>query len=247
MTPDPAPTVQQLLAFYLEAGVDCALTETPVNRLSDPDIIAARPSEPPPPSPVRTIPAAPAAITPARGEAAVAPEAAIISAREAARTAPTLEALRALLENFDGCALKQTATRLVFADGNPQARVMFVGEAPGREEDIEGLPFVGRSGKLLDRMIAAMGLDRSGASIANVFPGRPPANAAGEANLPGVHPAPNRIGESGCVGDARQSLDPDLAVDARRHHENPRQVVRLRHRHAGDPRACHVPSGLSAA
>ena len=147
MTPDPAPTVAQLLAFYLEAGVDCALTETPVNRLSDPDIIAARPSEAPPPSPVRTTPAAPAAITPARGEAVVAPEAAITSAREAARTAPTLEALRALLENFDGCALKQTATRLVFADGNPTARVMFVGEAPGREEDIEGLPFVGRSGQ----------------------------------------------------------------------------------------------------
>ena len=176
MTPDPAPTVQQLLAFYLEAGVDCALTETPVNRLSDPDIIAARPSEAPPPSPVRTTPAAPAAITPARGEAVVAPEAAIISAREAARTAPTLEALRALLENFDGCALKQTATRLVFADGNPTARVMFVGEAPGREEDIEGLPFVGRSGKLLDRMIAAIGLDRSKAYIANVIPWRPPGN-----------------------------------------------------------------------
>jgi uracil-DNA glycosylase len=176
MTPDPAPTVQQLLAFYLEAGVDCALTETPVNRLSDPDIIAARPSEAPPPSPVRTTPAAPAAITPARGEAVVAPEAAITSAREAARTAPTLEALRALLENFDGCALKQTATRLVFADGNPTARVMFVGEAPGREEDIEGLPFVGRSGKLLDRMIAAIGLDRSKAYIANVIPWRPPGN-----------------------------------------------------------------------
>ena len=176
MTPDPAPTVQQLLAFYLEAGVDCALTETPVNRLSDPDIIAARPSEAPPPSPVRTIPAAPAAIPPVRGEAVVAPEAAITSAREAARTAPTLEALRALLENFDGCALKQTATRLVFADGNPQARVMFVGEAPGREEDIEGLPFVGRSGKLLDRMIAAIGLDRSKAYIANVIPWRPPGN-----------------------------------------------------------------------
>ena len=80
------------------------------------------------------------------------------------------------MENFDGCALKSTATRLVFADGNPQARIMFVGEAPGREEDIEGLPFVGRSGKLLDRMIAAIGLDRSSAYIANVIPWRPPGN-----------------------------------------------------------------------
>ena len=118
------------------------------------------------------------AATPAvpRSEIAPAPEAAIAIAREAARTAPTLEALRALLENFDGCALKHTATRLVFADGNPQARIMFVGEAPGRDEDIEGLPFVGRSGKLLDRMIAAIGLDRSKAYIANVIPWRPPGN-----------------------------------------------------------------------
>ena len=170
MTPESAPTVQQLLAFYLEAGVDCALTEAPVNRLSDPDLIPA--GETTPPKPVRTAVAIPAA----RGEAAPAPEAAISSAREAARTAPTLEALRALLETFDGCALKSTATRLVFSDGNPQARIMFVGEAPGREEDLEGLPFVGRSGKLLDRMIAAIGLDRSTAYIANVIPWRPPGN-----------------------------------------------------------------------
>src|SRR5467141_847516 len=174
MTPDPAPSIQQLLAFYLEAGVDCALTDEPVNRLSDPDIIPISGSrETALPKPVRTMPAA---IPVARGETTPAPEAAIVSAREAARTAPSLEVLRALLENFDGCALKSTATRLVFADGNPQARIMFVGEAPGREEDIEGLPFVGRSGKLLDRMISAIGLDRSNAYIANVIPWRPPGN-----------------------------------------------------------------------
>jgi uracil-DNA glycosylase family 4 len=181
MTPEPAPNIAQLLAFYLEAGVDCALTEAPVNRLSDPDIVPARevPAREVPageaaaPKPLRAIPAA----NPApRGEATPAPEAAILSAREAARTAPSLEVLRALLESFDGCALKSTATRLVFADGNPQARIMFVGEAPGREEDIEGLPFVGRSGKLLDRMIAAIGLDRTSAYIANVIPWRPPGN-----------------------------------------------------------------------
>jgi uracil-DNA glycosylase len=177
MTPESAPTVQQLLAFYLEAGVDCALTEEPVNRLADPDVMPAA-REAASPTPLRTVPAAtPAAANLAsRGEATVAPEAAILSAREAARTAPSLEALRALLEKFDGCALKFTATRLVFADGNPQARVMFVGEAPGRDEDIEGLPFVGRSGKLLDRMIAAIGLDRTSAYIANVIPWRPPGN-----------------------------------------------------------------------
>src|ERR1019366_4613586 len=68
-----------------------------------------------------------------------------------------------------------------------------------------------------------------------------------DADLPAVHPKANRTGESGCAGDARQSLDPDFAVDPRGHHENPRQVVRLRHRHADDPRACHLPSGLSLA
>src|SRR5258705_7772684 len=171
MTSGRAHTVQQLLAFYLEAGVDCALTEVPVTRLSDPD--AAPVPRETAPAPLKTMAAA---IPPSRGESAPAPEVAIVSAREAARTAPTLEALRALLENFDGCALKSTATRLVFADGNPQARIMFVGEAPGREEDIEGLPFVGRSGKLLDRMISAIGLDRSSVYIANVIPWRPPGN-----------------------------------------------------------------------
>jgi DNA polymerase len=168
-----------LLAFYLEAGVDCALTDEPVNRLAEPEIVpttaaATAPRETAPPRALREMPAmVPAA---PRADAAIAPDVAISSAREAARTAPSLEALRALLENFDGCALKHTATRLVFADGNPQARVMFVGEAPGRDEDIEGLPFVGRSGKLLDRMIAAIGLDRSKAYIANVIPWRPPGN-----------------------------------------------------------------------
>jgi uracil-DNA glycosylase len=174
MTPDPLPTVRQLLAFYLEAGVDCALSEAPVNRLADPDMLpAAVEATPAQAQPAR---ATPAIVSPARAEPPPAPEQAIASAREAARTAPTLEVLRDLLEKFDGCALKSTATRLVFADGNPRARVMFVGEAPGREEDIEGLPFVGRSGKLLDRMIAAIGLDRSSVYIANVIPWRPPGN-----------------------------------------------------------------------
>jgi len=172
IAPERVPNVLELLTFYLEAGVDCALAEEPVNRLSDPDAVPAA-IETAPPQPVRIVPAA---IPMARAETAPAPEAVIQSAREAARTAPTLETLRALLENFDGCALRHTATRLVFADGNPQARIMFVGEAPGREEDIEGLPFVGRSGKLLDRMIAAIGLDRTSAYIANVIPWRPPGN-----------------------------------------------------------------------
>ena len=173
--PEPAPNIRQLLAFYLEAGVDCALTDEPTDRLSESDAPApAAVRDVAPPRPLREVPAAVPTLP--RSEIAPAPEAAIASAREAARTAPTLEVLRALLENFDGCTLKNTATRLVFADGNPEARIMFVGEAPGRDEDIEGLPFVGRSGKLLDRMIAAIGLDRSSAYIANVIPWRPPGN-----------------------------------------------------------------------
>jgi len=175
VAPDGAPNVRQLLAFYLEAGVDCALNDEPVNRLADPD--AAPPERlAPPPQPAHQVRAAPPAHPLAPAAAPPTADAAIASAREAARTAPTLEALRELMEKFDGCALKSTATRLVFADGNPGARVMFVGEAPGRDEDLEGLPFVGRSGKLLDRMIGAIGLDRRSAYIANVIPWRPPSN-----------------------------------------------------------------------
>ena len=174
--PEPAPTVAQLLAFYLEAGVDCALMDEPVNRLADPDVAPVR--EAPEAAPRRPVLASMEPATPPRPPAKVEvlPEVAIAAAREAARTAPTLEALRALLETFDGCALKHTATRLVFSAGNPEAKIMFVGEAPGRDEDIEGLPFVGRSGKLLDLMMAAIGLDRSKVYIANVIPWRPPGN-----------------------------------------------------------------------
>ena len=144
---DPLPSLRELLAFYVEAGVDCALMDEPVNRLSD---------ETPEPAPgpetaARTYPPllrASEMPKPAmRADAAPAPDIAILNAREMAATAPDLDALRALMEGFEGCALKSTATRLVFADGNPQAKIMFVGEAPGRDEDIEGLPFVGSSGK----------------------------------------------------------------------------------------------------
>ena len=99
-----------------------------------------------------------------------------MAAREIASKAATIGDLRAALERFDGCPLKQTAKNLVFADGNPDARIMFVGEAPGREEDNQGFPFVGRSGQLLDKMLAAIGLDRHSAYISNTIPWRPPGN-----------------------------------------------------------------------
>jgi DNA polymerase len=175
MTPEPHPALADLLAFYLEAGVDCALDEAPVDRLAEEASMAAAPPAAAPDRPARRpLDAAPPPAP--RAEAAPAPEVAIGSAREAARSAADLDALRRLLESFEGCALKHTATRLVFADGNPQARVMFVGEAPGRDEDLEGLPFVGRSGKLLDLMLKSIGLDRSTVYVANVIPWRPPGN-----------------------------------------------------------------------
>ena len=128
------------------------------------------------------------------------------AARELARGAATLDELRAVMAAFDGCNLKATAKSLVFADGNPEAAVMLVGEAPGRDEDIEGLPFVGRSGQLLDRMLAAIGLDRhlglhrQRHSLAAAR--QPHADAAGDGDLPALHRAADRAGQSEASGRA---------------------------------------------
>jgi uracil-DNA glycosylase len=169
-------TARELLAFYLEAGVDAVLEERPIDRFADPAPASAPPPPQRPPVEARR-PATPQAQAPAsRPPIPPSPDEAVMAAREEARSAATLDELRAILNRFTGCALRATATQLVFADGNPQARIMFVGEAPGRDEDIEGLPFVGRSGKLLDRMMAAIGLDRRSAYIANIVPWRPPGN-----------------------------------------------------------------------
>jgi uracil-DNA glycosylase len=181
-----AKAARELLAFYLDAGVDAPLGEEPVNRMAD-DIAPPRPGAISPgaqdnrarrirsesPAPVAKSQAPP---RPGSAAAPASPEAAVMAAREAAHTATTLDELQRLLADFEGCTLRATATQLVFADGNPQSRVMFVGEAPGYEEDIAGRPFVGRSGKLLDRMMVAIGLDRTSCYIANVVPWRPPGN-----------------------------------------------------------------------
>jgi uracil-DNA glycosylase len=196
---EPPPTLRDLLRFYREAGVDEALEEEAVNRFAplfsplegemaakQPEGVRAavlgeeeamRPAE-------RTPPGRYAATLPSRGRESSPPplsipdEAQAARARELAREAKTLTELRDILSGFDGCNLKFTAKNLVFGDGNPAAPVMFVGEAPGRDEDIEGLPFVGRSGQLLDRMLAAIGRNRNSAYIANVIPWRPPGNRA---------------------------------------------------------------------
>jgi len=172
-----------LLDFYVEAGVDCALDERPRDRFADhaaiADATAARERRPaasqrrPEPQPLlernpeqRMLARAPIA----------SPDEAASAARDRARDARSLDELEALLASFEGCSLRMTAKNLVFADGNPDGRLMFVGEAPGAEEDRVGKPFVGRSGQLLDRMLAAIGLDRTHVYIANVVPWRPPGN-----------------------------------------------------------------------
>jgi uracil-DNA glycosylase len=173
---------RELIAFYLDAGADALLGEEPVDRMADesPAPPAAEPSLVRRDGVAATLPGKAAGLAEGRtlfqSAAPTSPEAAVMAAREASKNAGTLEELRALLDTFEGCALRATATRLVFADGNPQSRVMFVGEAPGYDEDISGKPFVGRSGKLLDLMMAAVGLDRTSAYIANVVPWRPPGN-----------------------------------------------------------------------
>ena len=172
MMPPHDRSARDLLDFYAEAGVDAPVGEEPVNRFAavEAPAPATRTVRDVVPSPHREANGPAAALVPqALDEAAIA-------ARAGAKSAKTLDELRGILEKFDGCALKTTATQLVFADGSPSARLMFVGEAPGRDEDIEGLPFVGRSGKLLDRMLAAIGLDRTSVYIANIVPWRPPGN-----------------------------------------------------------------------
>jgi len=121
--------------------------------------------------------------SPARQPVVVAPQTvavpgddAIGSAMEIAARCATLPELKAALERFEGCSLKSLATNTVFADGSPERGIMFIGEAPGHDEDRVGLPFVGRAGKLLDKMLASIGLDRTQAYIVNVLPWRPPDN-----------------------------------------------------------------------
>jgi uracil-DNA glycosylase len=191
MLPSPPQSALDILAFHRDAGVDIALEDAPIDRFAESVSqsqqsrreTAARDPEPRAlQNRSSDVGAHVTGFTPGRDNgqknsaAPVSPDTATLAAREAAKSAKTLDELRDSLSRFDGCALKNTAKNLVFADGNPKARVMFVGEAPGADEDREGLPFVGRSGKLLDRMMAAIGLDRTSAYIANIVPWRPPGN-----------------------------------------------------------------------
>lgn len=162
------------LRWQLEAGADEAIGEQPIDRTAAPTPAAAK-RAPRPQAATAREDAAPAVWRPKPG-ALTSYEAAIGSARELAAAADSLTALQAALDAFDGCPLKATATNLVFADGNPESKVMVIGEGPGAEEDRRGLPFVGVSGQMLDRMLACIGLDRSSAYITNMLFWRPPGN-----------------------------------------------------------------------
>lgn len=155
----------EILAWYLENGVTEALADTPQN------LLAGREDAP-------AMPARPAVVvSDIKGSAA-----AKVDALAAAHAATTLDELKAAIAAFDGLVIRKTATNMVFADGNPRADVMVIGEAPGADEDRLGKPFVGVSGQLLDKMLAAIGLSRNAeepaksAYISNILNWRPPGN-----------------------------------------------------------------------
>jgi len=179
-------TSQELLQWYIDAGVDETISDHPVNRFRQevgrsegstgkqqtsvpsptneaprPGVADASPAPSPPPPPA-------AKLSPANGD--------LTAAVYLAKAAKTVEELQRALKSFDACGLKKTATNLVFSDGNEKAPVLFVGEGPGAEEDRQGLPFVGPSGKLLDKMLASIGLDRTDVLISNTVFWRPPGN-----------------------------------------------------------------------
>jgi DNA polymerase len=205
-----APTRDALLdalAWQVELGALDAVGEAPVDRYALPDTppwqgaLAGR----------RAQPQAAASGAPEAAEAEPAPEVdPVEAARAAAAAASDLDELRAAMDAFGHCALKQGARQLVFADGRPGARVMIVGEAPGRDEDLQGKPFVGRAGQLLDRMIGAIGLSRTSPDmehavyITNILPWRPPQNR---------DPTPDEIAMmKPFVARHVELADPDLLV-----------------------------------
>ena len=183
-----APTARAALEWLVEAGADEALAEAPIDRFALPDKAewqeaaqARRAAEKPFKAPAKAAP------KPARADGPVDPAEAVDAAEAAAAAAGTLDALKAAIGAYPHCDLKKSARNVVFSDGLAGAHLMVIGEAPGRDEDIEGKPFVGRSGKLLDKMAAAIGLSRraedpaEGLYITNVMPWRPPGNRDPEA------------------------------------------------------------------
>jgi len=165
MTGSEAKAAASLIAWYAAMGVDEAIGDSPVDRFAAGAIRAETRAKSPASS-------AKSQASPAKSRAG-AESSAIPASLEAAAT---LDELEALLAQFEGCALKRTAKSLCFARGSASARIMLIGEAPGRDEDIQGKPFVGRAGKLLDRMLEAIGLSEEHVYITNTIYWRPPGN-----------------------------------------------------------------------
>lgn len=168
------------LDWQLDCGIDEVIGEAPVNRY---DVVVEKPARPQPGAPGQQAATQQRAPSPVVQDPSAAPEIDPVAvARATAAGAATLEALADAIRSFDLCDLKRGARNTVFADGNPKARLLILGEAPGREEDIEGRPFVGEAGRLLDQMFAAIGLSRQSPDpaaafyITNVMPWRPEGN-----------------------------------------------------------------------
>jgi len=165
-----------LLAWYREMGMEVPLPQ------EVPTIVPKVPIKPAKSAPVAVAPAAVVAQAPAAAYTAkpfvamTSPSQAVAMARALADAANSLEALKQAVFSYDACALKHTAMNTVFSDGNPEATLMLIGEAPGASEDAQGIPFCGESGKLLDAMFAAIGYDRSRFYITNSLFWRPPGN-----------------------------------------------------------------------
>ena len=210
MTGSQAKAASALLAWYEAMGVDEAIGDEPVDRFAaGPDMAAkdrhvrelpAR--DLPPRTPARETTAKPPIARPRTpspsAPAAAAPTPASLEA------AATLTDLETLVAQFEGCALKRTAKSLCFSRGNPEARVMLIGEAPGRDEDLQGKPFVGRAGQLLDRMLAAIGQSEETVYITNTIYWRPPGNRT---------PTPQEIGACApFLARQIELVDPDMLV-----------------------------------
>ncbi|WP_185983101.1 uracil-DNA glycosylase [Aureimonas mangrovi] len=192
IAPESARAAAALLRWYREAGVDAFVADTPRDRFAETTAeaqaraersgaarspaLAAPPIARTPPTSAAPPQSPPASATLPAFRNPAEDDGALDDARQRARTAATLDELRAALEAFHGCNLRLTARSLVFGSGAADADIMFVGEAPGREEDQTGEPFVGRSGLLLDRMLGAIGLERDAVRVTNTVPWRPPGN-----------------------------------------------------------------------
>ncbi|AQT44502.1 DNA polymerase [Bartonella apihabitans] len=166
---------EELLGFYSEAGVDTPLDDKPIDRFKQSaeiikQVAAAR--ETAVPQERANVRHTPRHAPPQR----ISVEGQVATAHELARNAKNLDELFEALKSFNGCTLKLTAKNTCFADGTPHSKLMLVGEAPGREEDLQGIPFVGRSGMLLNRILEAISLKREDVYIANTIPWRPPGN-----------------------------------------------------------------------